>query len=428
MLPTWANQGYFSLQNNRPAITFSSRVDKSGKVLETKIQPSILRNVISITPSEVATLLGDHSTVKTNKLVVGGEAPQGKERRPPTISPSQLQDLRDLYTAAQGLWNVRKAAGGIRVVTGSANVRLFENTNQAGLTWNPPSLDRARLIRGDPVIEVTSTIPTGFMQLGIGPRNIVEEMMMLAGRSAATWCSERHIPVMYRGTVQPPSNDSQSIEQMKATLYSSSEPTVALSLALRYMRALGRAIAHFAPIPHRVIGVPAYVKVTSPLRRFSDMIAHWQIEAAVRYEAQTGKKFDANELAKTTPRSILPFSQSQMEEAIVTLSPRERIIQSTTKQSEKFWLTLAFLRAFKYNEAPLPSVFKYWIQGQGLSVGGETLGHLPDYGVSARMVDVPDVREGDEWEVALHRIDVFERTIYVKPIRLINRTEDASWS
>jgi hypothetical protein len=158
------------------------------------------------------------------------------------------------------------------------------------------------------------------------------------------------------------------------------------------------------------------------------MIAHWQIEAALRYEAQAGKKFDANEIAKTTPRSILPFSQRQIQESIVTLSPRERIIQTTTRQSQKFWLILAFLRASKYKEAPFPGVLKYWVQGQGLSVTGETLGHLPEYGVSATMVGGLDVQEGDEWEVALHRIDVFNRYIYVKPIRLVNRTENAAWS
>ncbi|KAG9194320.1 hypothetical protein G6011_04355 [Alternaria panax] len=421
MLPSWVTQEYFSLDKNRPVITFSSRIDSTGCILETKIQHGIIQNIVSITPSEVAILLGDHNTTKTRRLVVGGEVPRGKERPPPSIDPSQLEELRDLYTAAQALWERRRIAGGVRFATGNISARVFESANQGGLSWNAPSLDRARFIQGDPIIELTNSIPDSFMQLTIGPRNITEEMMLLAGQTAAAWCTERNIPVMYRGTIEPPNGDLKPKElQQLVQAHYEEHGKVRLDLAARWTRSLGMAVAHSSPLPHKIVGVPGYIKVTSPLRRFTDMIAHWQIEAAVRWEAQTGQKF------KLVPdsKSILPFSQRQMQESILTLSPRERIISMAKRNSTQFWVMQAIFRAFKHKQGELPDTFRFWTRGMQLK-RGLVYGDIPEYGLRAFM-NTYDCEEGDEWEVALERVDLFSRLIYVKPIRLLNRTHKAT--
>ncbi|KNG44041.1 rnb-domain-containing protein [Stemphylium lycopersici] len=399
MLPNWAAQEHFSIARNRPVLTFSSRIDSTGGVLETKIQPGIVRNVVSITPSELATLLGDESVPDVRRFVVGGEVPRREERPQPQISPAQLEELRDMHTVAQALWEQRRSAGGIRIASNDIRVHVYESALESGLTWHSPSIERARLIQGDPIIEYINTRPKEIMPLSVGPKNVVEEMMMLAGQTAAEWCSERNIPVMYRGTVAPPSRGELSVEEIQALVQTSREEhgTVPEHLAIRLMRARGRAITHSSQLPHKIIGVPGYVKVTSPLRRFSDMIAHWQIEAAVRYEAQTGKQFDGSN-KYTGSRGLLPFSSRQMQESIVTLTPRERIISIAKRDSTLFWASMAFLRAFKYKEAPLPEVFNFRVrhvpEGRHLLTG-----HLDGYGITASMVQDGVVREGDEWEI-----------------------------
>ncbi|USP76229.1 mitochondrial protein cyt-4 [Curvularia clavata] len=397
MLPTWATQGHFSLDRDRPAMTFSSRINNAGSVLETKIQHSIIRNIVSITPSELATILGDNSVPSRKHFIVGGKVPKGEERSPPKLSPSQMEELRDLYTAAQALWEVRKAAGGIRFSPNNLSVQVYESPTESGLTWQAPSIGRARFIHTDPIIEFTNITPKELMPANIGPRNIVEEMMMLAGQTAAQWCAQRNIPVMYRGTVDPPSHEELSAVELRRLVDAHYEKhgKTPEHLATRFIRALGRAIAHSSPLAHKIIGVPGYVKVTSPLRRFSDMIAHWQIEAAVRYEAQTGKQFNAaNGIASSR---VLPFSPQQLQESIVTLTPRERIITTAKRDSTLFWASLAFLRAFKYKEAPLPDVFRF--QVRQVREGRDSLGYLGEYGFVATMLQYEDVRDGDEWEV-----------------------------
>ncbi|KAF1916467.1 hypothetical protein BDU57DRAFT_448982 [Ampelomyces quisqualis] len=428
MLPPWAAHGHFSLDRNRPVLTFSSRIDHRGNVLETKIQPGIIQNVVSLTPSEVSSLLGHHTTRPDQSFVVGGKMPDSMSRTKerPKVSAANLQDLKDMWTAAHSLWNKRRQAGGVRMDFPRNHVRVFEASNRPGLAWNAPSTDLARLIAGDPIIEVTSHVPKSVIHFGITPANIVEEMMMLACTTAASWCKERNIPVMFRGTVVPPNNEPLSSEELKDRFvlpHLETHGEVPHGLAMRYVSSLGRAIAHFAPIPHKIIGAPAYVKVTSPLRRFSDMIAHWQIEAAIRYEAQNSNKFYAAENVKGA-RGILPFTERQMLESIITLSPRERIISTTKRNSARFWSTLALFRAFHYKEASLPDVFRFWVRTVPSAAGRfdqDVQGVLPDYGYQATFTDNKEAQLGDEWEVQLERIDMFFGRVYVKPVRLLRR-------
>jgi hypothetical protein len=430
MLPSWATQGYFSLDRNRPVLTFSSRIDAGGKVLETKIQPGIVRNITKLSPADLASLLGDTKTHETTKLVVGGEIPVVEEpRQTPTVSATELQDLQDLYTAARCLWDTRRKHGGVRVGRMWNSCRVFQNTTQAGISWHPPSTDRSCLVRGDPIIEVTQRVPQGLLHFGVGPENIVEEMMLLACSTAASWCTERNIPVMYRGTISPPQSETLSSEELRDRFVMPNmekHGQVTLGLAWRYIGSLGRAIAHSAPLPHKIIGVPGYVKVTSPLRRFSDMIAHWQIEAAIRHEAKTGKSASSSKLLAGGSRGVLPFTQRQMQESIVTLSPRERIIASTKNASVQYWSLLALHRAFYYKEAPLPELFRLWVRVVPVrmrTMSKSASGILPDYGFQAFFQDLTEAQIGDEWEVQLQRIDIFYRQIIVKPVRLVSREE-----
>ncbi|KAL5395186.1 hypothetical protein PMIN06_004021 [Paraphaeosphaeria minitans] len=433
MLPSWASQNYFSLFSNRAVITFSARIDDSGNTLESKIQHGIIRNVVSITPEELATHLEEYTPREAKRgeaisLVVGaGHVPAQKKSHPlPKLAPEQLQNLRDLYAAARSLWKGRKAAGAVRFArAGQAAISVYQKPDVGGLTWMPPSVERVRRVVGDPIIELRcpeNSTNVKFFTEDIDSSNIVEEMMVLACRTAGSWCAERGIPVMFRGTVENPNSPFSRKEYYEKVLYPELQKTGKLTLLTvqNYITALGRAIAHSSPIPHQTLGAEAYIKVTSPLRRFSDMIAHWQIEAAIRFEARTGQKLDAQALADA-PRSILPFSHRQMQESIITLSPREKVISKANKTSNEFWGVQAFMRAFYYQEAPLPATFTVRITRPGLPDGSTAL--IEEYGMNvflAKGVD-EDHQVGDLWEAKISHINSFKSTIHAVPVRLIDR-------
>jgi hypothetical protein len=429
MLPTWASRNYFGLDRDRPALTFSTRLDLSGNIYERKIQSGIVRRVTSITPSEVATLLGEETKADTWKLVVGGKVPLAEKRATPGCSPRQIQDLQDMYAVARALYTSRMAAGGVRIRSGNFNTRVFEKAGPSGLTWMPPSNDRARFIQSDPIIELTTTGTGGtdYLSDTFNPTNIVEEMMLLGCQTAAAWCSERNIPVMFRGTVEDPNNslDANVFKNEVMIPYYKEHGRVPQSMAFAYAASLGRAIAHSSPIPHKLIGAKSYVKVTSPLRRFSDMIAHWQIEAALRHEARTGQKFNFHD-STADLKPVLPFSHRQIQESIVTLSPREKIITRAKNFSQRYWAIMALMRAHYYKEAPLPETFKVVIRTAAPgSLSGMPMGFMSDHSLPVVVLNVPgcEPQRGDLWEARIKHLDVFHRAIMVEPLQLLQRDD-----
>lgn len=431
MLPKWATDDFFSLRPNRPVITFSSRVDRSGNVLETNISHGIIRNLISITPSELASSLGERPKGERRRLVVGGQVDNtAQSRLPPKMNHSQVEELQELYALAKALSKKRQEFGGISMFNSSPSVRVFESSLKPGLTWHAPSVNRSRFITGDPIIEITKAAPKGFLRFNMDATNIVEEIMILGCSTAASWCGERGIPVVFRGSIAPPNANRAPSEELKRNImtnYLKKHQNPPLRLTTQYMESLGRAIAHTSPLPHRVIGVSGYVRVTSPLRRFSDMVAHWQIEAAIRYEAKTRKKYNAAELG--SQRGILPFNLHQIQESIITLSPREKLIATTQRNAVNHWVSQAFLRALRYGEAELPTTFRCWIRYVDLGANRRALkpmavGLMPEYGLRVAIRDIDDAQLGDEWEVMLDSVDLFNARIYVKPVRLLKREAD----
>ncbi|KAF2186431.1 RNB-domain-containing protein, partial [Zopfia rhizophila CBS 207.26] len=431
MLPTWVTQNYFSLDRNRPVLTFSTRLDLSGTVLETKIQPGIIRKVTSLAPADLAEILGSEDQSDILRLVVGGDIPaaaQEPDRSRPNLTPAQHQELQNLNAVARALWEKRKEAGGISIQTQMAECRVFERSGIPGLGWAPPSIDRARFVHGDPVIEMTARRrrTASVIREHFDPKYLVEEMMLLACQTGAAWCAERSIPVIFRGTIENPYE--MPLEKFKEEILKPCQAqtdTLPASVAFQYMQALGRSITHTSPLPHRIIGAKSYLRVTSPLRRFSDMISHWQIEAALRHEARTGKKFGPGDLENSV-RPVLPFSQQQLQESIITLTPRERLISKTKISGNQFWATQAFMRAVLYNEAEVPKTFRVWIRRlrEGFQAAQAM---MTDWCLMVNVTKVSgmDFVVGDEWEVEIQSINTFRRSVHMYPIRLIQRE---TWS
>lgn len=96
---------------------------------------------------------------------------------------------------------------------------------------------------------------------------LVSEMMILCGEAIAAFGSQNNIPLPYRG--QPQSNiDLSAFSHLP-------EGPVRSFAILRILR--GAEIDFRKPIRHGVLGLPGYVQFTSPIRRYMDLIAHYQV-------------------------------------------------------------------------------------------------------------------------------------------------------
>jgi exoribonuclease-2 len=94
-------------------------------------------------------------------------------------------------------------------------------------------------------------------------RELVMEAMLMAGEAAASFALERDLPFPY--STQPPPEERQ-------------EPA-SLAAMYAYRRRLRRSQMKSVPEPHAGLGLESYAQVTSPLRRYLDLVAHQQIRA-----------------------------------------------------------------------------------------------------------------------------------------------------
>lgn len=99
----------------------------------------------------------------------------------------------------------------------------------------------------------------------LASRAMVTDAMLMAGEAAARYCRDRGIPIPYATQAPPdPGPEPQDLAAMFARRRSF-KPT----------RLLG------SPDPHSGLGLPLYTRATSPLRRYSDLLVHQQIRAAL---------------------------------------------------------------------------------------------------------------------------------------------------
>lgn len=100
-------------------------------------------------------------------------------------------------------------------------------------------------------------------------RMLVAECMILANCLTAEFCSKNNVPTLYRVQAKPTNLPTQDTLDAMPNDY-------ARAYALR--RCLQPASTTFVPGPHAGLGVGKYTQATSPLRRYADLMCHYQLE------------------------------------------------------------------------------------------------------------------------------------------------------
>ncbi len=106
-------------------------------------------------------------------------------------------------------------------------------------------------------------------------RDLVREAMLMAGEAAAIFALKNGIPA--------PFVSQEASLPTETSLLQSDEASWAVRYALR--RSLKRSQTSAIPAPHAGVGLAAYCRATSPLRRYLDLVVHQQLRAWLRGEA-----------------------------------------------------------------------------------------------------------------------------------------------
>uniref|UniRef100_A0A5B7BDF9 RNB domain-containing protein n=1 Tax=Davidia involucrata TaxID=16924 RepID=A0A5B7BDF9_DAVIN len=142
---------------------------------------------------------------------------------------------------------------------------------------------------------------------------LVSEMMILCGEAVATFGSFNNIPLPYRG--QPQSIDASAFSHLP-------EGPVRSSAIVKLMHAAEMDFRN--PIRHGTLGLPGYVQFTSPIRRYMDLLAHYQVKAFLRGDSP-------------------PFSAGQLEGMASVINMNVRVVRRLSSSSLRYWI-LEYLR------------------------------------------------------------------------------------
>ncbi len=111
--------------------------------------------------------------------------------------------------------------------------------------------------------------------LTLQSRTIVQEAMLMAGEAAGRFAIDNKIPFPYAGQSAP---DLSRIPEELVMIEPGSDN---LAEHYAFRRLLSRSQVRGHPTPHAGIGLSVYSRVTSPLRRYMDLVAHQQLRAFI---------------------------------------------------------------------------------------------------------------------------------------------------
>jgi len=140
----------------------------------------------------------------------------------------------------------------------------------------------------DLTVDMTTPPPCPRAQL------LVSELMILANSAAGLWARENELPFLFR---------TQDITLPKDVAGVWERP----EHAYQAVRLMGNTLLEATARPHACLGVPAYGPVTSPLRRYPDLLNQGQILHFIKHQRP---KWEKQELEK-----MLPYINARVEAA-----------------------------------------------------------------------------------------------------------------
>lgn len=314
------------------ALEISARINiANGRVSQYDIRLTRLKNVKVMKYNQVSSILSNSNTDK--------------------VEESVKKDLQNLHQAAIWLEQRRRSIGGALIAEGNkTRVSLEPNSLAASPLWqilNRDDYSMPPLFSGFPHIHC-HIINTA--EEGIGPRKslsrgLVSEMMILAGRVVGAWAKERDLPLLYRGQLSPPNKqdcqllhelrDEDGLINYKQLLQSNIKlmrGTTSTQVEQHFSMGINTSLALNAISQDAdMLTASGYARVTSPLRRYPDLMNHWQIKQSLR-KGQDHKPF---------------YSRNELLEVIPHQDRMATWVKQNERNSHQFFLSLKLLRGIQ---------------------------------------------------------------------------------
>jgi exoribonuclease-2 len=206
-------------------------------------------------------------------------------------------------------------------------------------------------------------------------QKMVSEFMILANSLAAQFLKEKEIPAVYRGQMEP---------REKVLPMDKFDPLQ----AYRLRRIMNRVEVTTRPLRHAGIGAEAYLTLTSPIRRFYDLLAEHQILGALR-----GAPF---------------MTQDELEEIITQVGPALSKVGLIEELTEQYWI-------MRYLEKKIGSTTTAVVLDR---FSHRYLLHLEEYLLEVDMAATPgrDYVPGDQVLVRVEKANARQEILKITPV------------
>ncbi|KAJ3168458.1 hypothetical protein HK101_011630 [Irineochytrium annulatum] len=350
MLPDRVSQERFSLGKGGCAMTFSARLAEDGEIADWGVCLSQLADVRVCHYRDV-------------NQAIGWQDEPSAEAYGTVWERKAAAELRGLGKSGGGM--DEKARAELRALAGEAARHMRWRVKQGGLNSNQPGLSVKVEPYPSPMTPPLSLAPltpeevrAGAAAVWLDPNQVghvepasrmVSECMVIAGRVAAKWCQEMGVPAIYRtqaSLLDGLEEGSAGRGRVLAALEGVDADTGLLGGA-----AYRAVLPYFSPARsslvlggHGSMGIPGprgadgvatesemvgYVKVTSPLRRYKDLLMHWMMKARILELSRGG----GAGVARTAP----PFRDVDLEPLVARLAECERRQKKVMSGSERLW-------------------------------------------------------------------------------------------
>jgi exoribonuclease II len=161
-------------------------------------------------------------------------------------------------------------------------------------------------------------------------RQLVAEMMILTGEVAGRYGQTHSLPLPFRNQPQPELPSEAELLALPAG--------PVRDCAIR--RCMPRSEVSLTPLRHSSLGLETYTQVTSPIRRYSDLIAHFQLKAHLRGDP-------------------LPFDGDDLKDLLQSLSSTSYEATLVERHTKQYW---AFEYLRRQGEGPWTALMLRWLR------------------------------------------------------------------
>ena len=268
----------FSLVKDRPTCALSLGVDldmETGEILDYVVRPT------TILVDERLTYVGTDQILRES-------------------SEEEDPDMFYLARAARARWGYRKGSGAETFASYSPKIRVDRGRDEGGKGMG------VTIERNDAQQQTVEYTQSG--------QSIVSEMMILAGEVGARWGKDNGVPLPYRMHYKPVIPDEEEVTAIEDKFARTANMAKSFTRAVLDCR---------RPRPHASLGLPYYTQLSSPIRRFNDVLVHLQVKSVLRGE---GPLYTADEFA-------------EMAEAAFFV---ERDMKQVAQQCDEYWIAYYF--------------------------------------------------------------------------------------